>query len=387
MPSTVERPHRTVLVVIMATLLVLGVASGVGTALVYRHLDGRITTGGVIEHHATKAPEPHGPLNILLIGTDTRDCPGCRIDRETESGGSDVTILLHVAADRRSAYGISIPRDALVDRPSCLTESGETAPAESEVMWNEAYAVGGGACTARQLEALSGVYVDHYVAINFAGFVKMVDAVGGVVVCIPEEVDDPEHNIHLDAGEQRLDGAQSLSYVRERSSTPNADHGRMRRQQAFLASLINEVFSAGTLTRPDRLYRFARALTGSITTDPDIGGLRELSDLAGQLRDADLGNIRFVTVPNEDFPRESPDYGRVRILPEARRLWQQVRADLPLGARFAEDAISAAQPPNSASTPPASSSTGPAAPGANPGGTGESDEERAAEAEAHGLCS
>lgn len=350
-PSAADRDRRTVLVVIVTALVALALVTAVTVVLGYRHLEGRLTTGGAIRHETEKARGPRTPLNLLLLGTDTRDCDGCRIDGESGKGGSDVSILLHVAADRRSAYGISIPRDALVDRPACRKAGGGRAPAATRVMWNDAYAIGGAACTAAQLEQLSGVYVDHYLTVNFAGFKTMVDAVDGVDVCIPEEVDDTEHHIHLDRGPQTLHGAQALNYVRDRSSTPNSDLGRMKRQQAFLASLINKVFSMGTLTRPDRLYGFADALAGSITTDPGVHGLGDLVRLARQLRHADLQHIQFVTVPNEAFPRDSPDWGRLRILPSARRLWRQVAADRPLGRGFSDEAISAGAPPNASSGP------------------------------------
>jgi LCP family protein required for cell wall assembly len=381
-PPAGARDRRTILVVILSSLLVLAVVTALTVAFGYRHLEGRITTGGAIKHSVRKSHQPKAPLNILLLGTDTRDCDGCKIDSEKGKGGSDVTILLHVAADRRSAYGISIPRDSLVDRPACTKTSGGQSPAATQAMWNDAYAVGGAACTAEQLEELSGIYVDHYLTVNFAGFIKMVDAVNGVDVCIPREVDDTEHHIHLDAGQQTLHGKHALDYIRDRSSTPNSDHGRIMRQQAFLASLINKVFSAGTLTRPDRLYRFADALAGSITTDPDIDGLGDLVKLARQLRHADLQHIQFVTVPNEDYPRDSQHWGRVRILPTAKRLWRQVAADRPLGRSFSDDAISAGAPPNASSTPTPTGS-----PTTTPTTTPTTAPTRSAEdAAANGLC-
>jgi LCP family protein required for cell wall assembly len=379
-PSAADRDRRTVLVVIAGALVLLALVTAVTVVLGYRHLEGRLTTGGRIKHSTQKAHGPRVPLNILLLGSDTRDCDGCRIDQEEGKGGSDVTILLHVAADRRSAYGISIPRDSLVDRPACTKSDGGHAPPATRVLWNDAYAVGGAACTAEQLERLSGIYVDHYLTVNFAGFKKMVDAVHGVEVCIPQEVNDTEHHIHLAAGPQTLHGQRALDYVRDRSSTPNSDLGRMKRQQAFLASLINKVFSAGTLTRPDRLYGFADALAGSITTDPDIDGLAPLVGLARQLRHADVQHIQFVTVPNAAYPRDSPDWGRLRILPSARRLWKHVVADRPLGRGFSGDAISAGAPPTTSSTPTTSPTTSPTTPPTT------SPTRSAEQATANGLC-
>ena len=387
MPPTADvRDRRTVLVVILSTLLVLALGTAGTVTVVYRHLDSRLTTGRAIKHETHKSRQPKAPLNLLLLGIDTRDCAGCAIDKETGKNGADMTILLHIAADRRSAYGISIPRDALVDRPACTTKDGTESKPARMAMWNDAYTVGGAACTAQQVEKLTGLYVDHYLTVNFGGFIKMVDAVHGVDVCIPKAVDDQAHHIHFDAGEQTLDGRKALNYVRERYSTANSDIGRMKRQQAFLASLINKVFSAGTLTQPNRLYEFADALTGSITTDPEIDGLSDLVKLARQLRHADLGHIQFVTVPNVAYPEDSPHWGRLRILPTAKRLWRQVAADRPLGRGFTGEAISAGAPPNASSTPTTGGSPSTPASGSPTGTPTTTPSRNAEDAAANGLC-
>nr|WP_232523156.1 LCP family protein [Nocardioides sp. MAH-18] len=252
-------------------------------------------------------------------------------------------MLLHVADGRRSAYGISIPRDTLVDRPECVDEDGVTHPAEADVMWNEAFAVAGAACTAAQVQSLTRIPVDHYIVVDFGGFKDMVDAVDGVEVCIPADIDDAEHNIHLDAGTRKLYGNDALAYVRQRTSTPNADIGRMRRQQAFAASMLTKATSARMLTRPDKLLSFATALAGSIQTDPELASVAALVDLGGSLRQTDLEKIRFVTAPVSDFPIGDPNWGRLQLLPQAEQLWQKVIDDEPLGA-LGRGAISGRKP-------------------------------------------
>lgn len=323
---------RTVVLTVVITMLFLAVGTGIGTWAFYDHLNRNLGSGGDI-HHLVDEPEtedegPKQPLNILILGTDGRDCDGCSIDGEGGSGGSDSTILLHVAADRKSAYGVSIPRDALVDRPECTAPDGTTIPEASGVMWNQAYSLAGPICTARQTELLTGIPVDHYLALDFAGFRGMVDAVGGVRICIPEAIDDEEHNIFLPAGTHNLRGKQALDYVRNRSSTPNADLGRMRRQQYFLTALATKVLSAGTLTRPRRLAAFATELSKSITTD--VGSVAGLAELAGEMRDLDPSSIEFETVPNRAYPEGDPNWGRLEILPEADELWQRMLDDRPL---------------------------------------------------------
>jgi len=326
--------RRTALRVIIVTELVVALLTGATVAFAYNQVNNQIDVGAPIVHPPGVTREPKLPtseLNILVLGTDTRSCDGCGIDGEAGGGGSDLTMLLHVAKGRKSAYAISIPRDTLVDRPEC-TLDGKTIPAATNVMWNDALAVGGPACTVAQVQELTGVWVDHYIVVDFAGFKDMVNAVDGVEVCIPSDIDDAEHNIHLEAGTRKLYGNEALAYVRQRSSTPNSDLGRMKRQQAFIASMLSTVMSAQTLTRPDKVVGFARALAGSITTDPEIDSVGKLGKLGLSLRDANLDKIRFVTAPTADFPTDSPYWGRLQLTDAAPALWAKVRKDEPLGA-------------------------------------------------------
>ncbi|WP_243057229.1 LCP family protein [Nocardioides sp. SR21] len=344
------RRRRSVLRVIVVAELVVALVTAATVVFAYNQVDKKIDVGPSIIHPpGVERPEPElptGAFNMLVIGTDARDCDGCSIDGEGGLGGSDLTMLLHVADGRREAYGISIPRDTLVDRPECH-DGEKSIPAATEVTWNEAYAVGGAACTVAQVESVTGVFIDDYVVVDFGGFKDMVDAIGGVQICIPYDIDDDEHNIHLDAGDRLLDGEDSLAYVRQRSSTPNSDLGRMKRQQAFVASMLSQVMSANTLTRPDKLYKFASALADSITTNPELASVGELVKLASSLRKADLDKIRFVTAPTSEFPTGDPNWGRLQLTPEADELWEKVIDDEPLGA-FGRGAISGRNPSGSA---------------------------------------
>lgn len=137
----------------------------------------------------------------------------------------------------------------------------------------------------------------HFVVVDFNGFKDMVDAIDGVEVCIPEDVDDPVGNIHLKAGTRELEGQEALDYVRVRHNiSNNGDIGRMKRQQAFLAALANKVMSKGVLARPDRLYDFLDATTKSLTVDQRLGSPKKIADLAGKFQDLGTQNIKFITV-------------------------------------------------------------------------------------------
>lgn len=343
MPKQARR-RRTVLRVIIVAELVVGLLTAASVVYGYNTVNSKISAGEKIQHKVErKQPAlPTSSLNILVMGLDNRSCSGCGIDKETGEGGSDTTMLIHVADGRTSAYGISIPRDTLVDRPECRN-GGHVIPAAKDVMWNDAFKVGGPECTVEQLESLTGIYVDDYIVVNFGGFKEMVDAIGGVEVCIPQPVDDPIAHIHFDAGTQVLTGEKALNYVRERHSTANSDLGRMKRQQSFVASMIKEVMSAGTLTRPDKLLSFADALAGSIQTNPEIASASELVKLAASLRGANLEHIRFVTAPTTDFPIGDPNWGRLQLTPAAKQLWRKVVDDKPLGT-LGRGAITAGKP-------------------------------------------
>jgi LCP family protein required for cell wall assembly len=288
-----------------------------------------------------------------------------------------------VSADRQRAYGISIPRDSLVTRPQCKTKDGEPIPGGTDVMWNEAFSVGGPACTIQQFEQITGVYIDHYVVVDFAGFEDMVDAIGGVEVCIPEDISDPAHGINIPAGTREIAGREALNYVRARYTLGDgSDIGRLSRQQAFIASMVNKVKSANVLARPDRLVRFLEAATKSLTLDKNLASIAKIADLALQFQDTGLDKIKFLTVPWEYDQR--PDYaGRVSWLPKADELWRKIAADEPLSKDLTSDAINAAQPPGSEG--PSGSGNGspdgsPSSP--DPGPT----EEEQAEADNLGLC-
>jgi len=293
---------------------------------------------------------------VLLLGSDTREGQGnSGIGGETP-GLSDTTILLHLSADRERAYGVSIPRDAMVERPECELDDGEGTDPGGLAMFNEAYAVGGPACTIKTVEAITDIRVNHFVVVDFNGFKNMVDALDGVPVCVPEEVNDDIGKIYLPQGSYEVKGQEALSYVRLRHGlSENGDIGRMKRQQAFLAAMSNKAISAGTLVNPVRLYNFLDAATESLTTDPGLASLSRLGRLAKQVRDIGLENVQFLTVPFETY---EPDPNRLAIAPAADRLWDRLREDEPLSARQEREVTTAAESPAAGSGAPSGEADG-----------------------------
>ena len=300
--------------VVLISAIVLALITGLSMVYFVRHLNGNIT-GISLDELAGDRPEKvykgNGePLNILVMGSDTRQGEGNAIDKEAGGGGSDTTILVHLSADRSRAYAVSIPRDSIVDRPEC--NDGES-PAASEVMWNSAFTEGGPVCTVAQLEATTNVSVDHFVVVDFNGFGDMVDAVGGVPVCVPEDIVDKKHAIFVPKGDpSELTGDQALDYVRARyvgELAQQNDISRIRRQQEFIGALVRKVKSAGTLTRFDKVVNFLDAATKSLTTDEEFASVTRLGKVAMQLQNIGLDKVKFVTLPTEYFSRDSDHCG------------------------------------------------------------------------------
>lgn len=388
--AKVPRKH-TVGRVVLVSSVVLALVTGLGVAFLYRHLNGNLTTIDGLDaltNRPDKIDVTGGePLNILVMGSDSREGEGNSIDAEDPTNGarSDTTVILHISGDRERAYGISIPRDSVVDRPDCGED--DEIPGEEGAKWNAAFAQGGALCTVEQVEQSTGIRIDDFVVIDFNGFTNMVDAVGGVEICVPVEINDPEHEIFVPAGTNELRGDQALDYVRARYTVGSqSDLGRIKRQQNFMASMINRVVSKGTLTRVDRVVKFLDAATESLMVSEGLDSVGALGDLALQFRNTGLGEIKFITVPWE----YDENYD-VLWKPESKKLFKNTILDKPLSSDLSSDAIDAGQPPG-AEPPPAT--TGPApseSPTATPSPTqtpspSVTTSEEAQEAASNGLC-
>lgn len=339
-PSHRGRPPRSRRIA-KRVVIVIGVLALVITGFLFvliKQLEGNITgvdldTGPTPDKYVDEA------LNVLVMGDDTRKGQGPSIGGSTP-GLSDTTILLHLSADRKFAYGVSLPRDAMVQRPACKTGDGSVDPG-GLTQFNAAYAIGGPACTIKTVQQLTGIRVDHFAVIKFRGFKKMVDAIGGVKVCVPQAIDDDymNSNIHFPKGTYTIDGEQALNYVRERHGVGDgSDLGRMKRQQAFLSSMINKVVSAGTLANPVRLIKFLEAATSSLITDKAFSHLGALAGLGRSLQHIGLSKVKFISVPYEADPADS---NRVLWAPAAKQLWNRILHDLPLSKTDSKSALNA----------------------------------------------
>ncbi|MFF0834284.1 MULTISPECIES: LCP family protein [unclassified Streptomyces] len=329
-----RRRRRWVRGAALGTAVFLMASAGIGW-VVYAKLNGNITAdeaaAAELARYERERPTAlvRGAQNILLIGSDTRAGQGNRqYGRDVSGERSDTTILLHLAADRRSATAVSLPRDLMVDIPGCRRADGSRSEPVF-AMFNRAFEVGGSACTIRTVEKLTDIRVDHHMVVDFSGFKEMVDAVDGVRVCLRQPIDDKAARLRLPAGKVTLDGEQALGFVRARESLGNgSDTDRIDRQQQFLGALVNKVQSDDVLLNPVKLYPLLDAATSSLTTDPALASLRGLYQLVRGLRDIRTEDVQFLTVPRKSYVY---DANRDQLVePEAEKLFARLRADQPV---------------------------------------------------------
>jgi LCP family protein required for cell wall assembly len=300
----------------------------VGTSLVaygmYRKLQGNITHEDVTAELGThRPPKLNQALNVLMIGSDQRNGANAKYGKAVGER-SDTIILLHFSPGGKKALGISFPRDSMVQLPQCTSHTGSTIPAHLGMI-NESFNNGGAGCTWRTIESLTKIRIDHFAKVDFSGFKRVVDALGGVEICLPQRVDDKDSRLHLSAGRHIVRGDQALAYVRNRHGLGDgSDLGRIKRQQKFLGAVVKKATSNGTLTSPSKLYSFLDAATKSVTTDKDFT-VDEMKKVAGSVQGMSAGKVQFITVPWEAY---APDPNRIQWKqPDASNLFAAVRSD------------------------------------------------------------
>ncbi|MET9042292.1 LCP family protein [Streptomyces sp. NPDC004362] len=275
---------------------------------------------------ASASPLPSGALNLLVLGSDSRSGRANAALGGGDSSGarSDTAMVVHVDAGRAGATVVSIPRDTLVTRPSCPLPSGGTTAVAYSSMFNSAYSVGGPACAVKTVESMTGIRMDHYLEIDFSGFAKLVDTLGGITVTTDQDIDDDKSHLHLRAGTHRLDGEQALALARTRHGIGDgSDLGRIGLQQKVVKALLEQIASSKLLTDPTALYRVADAITGSLTTDTGLDSLPELVRFAQSLQGLTSQNMKTVMMPV--VPAASDHDRVVAKEPAASTLWESLR--------------------------------------------------------------
>ena len=277
-----------------------------------------------------------GAYNILLAGTDTRTGQGGQFSSADELAGSsgagnnDVTMVLHVSADHKSATVISIPRDLVVPIPDCPGQNGGVISGSTGDMFNTTLSRGGLSCVVLTAEQLTGLNIPYAAEISFDGVIAMSNAVGGVQVCLATPLKDPYVGLDLPSGQQTLVGAQALAYLRSRHGVGDgSDLGRISDQQLFLSSLMRKLTSAGVLGNPITLYSLAHAALSNMTLSDTLTQPATMVSMALALKSIKLSDMVFLQYPAVTDPdnaaRVIPDASAVTILKAALQTNQPLR--------------------------------------------------------------
>ncbi|MEU2240790.1 LCP family protein [Streptomyces sp. NPDC018338] len=335
-PPAKGRRRLAILLSGAAAVLVLG---GAGLGYVYVKLDGNIQGVDINAQLGTERPDDvdNGSLDILVLGSDSRSGANAAYGEDEGGARSDTAMVVHVYEGHKKASVVSIPRDTLIDRPRCTDGKGTTVPGEQRAMFNTAYEVGGPACAVKTVEAMSGIRMDHYIEVDFTGFKKLIDELGGVEITTTQPIQDSKSHLDLAPGTHTLDGEQSLGLVRTRKSVGDgSDLGRIQLQQAFMKAFIDQVKDVGVFTNPAKLLDLADAATKAITPDSELDSVQELMGFAKGLSGIAPQNVHMVTLPVEYDPVD-PN----RVIPleaQSQQVWTALKTDRPIPASATKDA-------------------------------------------------
>ncbi|MGV9454066.1 LCP family protein [Streptomyces sp. NPDC003635] len=327
----------------LLAVLIVGTA-GAGYAY-YRHLNGNIKHDDLnLGDNKVAGPTPNAagqtPLNILLIGSDARDTEeNQKLGGAKETFGSaplaDVQMLLHLSADRSNMSVVSMPRDTLVQIPKCTDpDDNEVYPAsDGRTLTNQSLGHGGPGCTVATWQELTGIRIDHFIMVDFAGVVSMADAIGGVPVCVDANIHSRDSQGHgsglkLEKGTHPIKGEQALQWLRTRYGFEDgSDLARAKAQHMYMTSMVRELRENATLSNPMKLRRLAEEATDALTVDPGLDDVKKLYDLSNELRKVQPERITMTTMPNR--------YVGARVEPteDAEQLFRLVREDIALDGK------------------------------------------------------
>ena len=283
-----------------------------------------------------KRPEKKSTaMNYLLVGSDTREglskaeLKALRVGSVATAAGkrSDTMLLVHISKARDKAVMISIPRDTFALIPEHTSKTGKLIPAVYSKI-NSSFNWGGAPLLIQTIEEMTELKIDHYIEINFAGFARIVDSIGGVEICTKKNINDPKSHLVLEAGVHTLNGIESLKYVRTREFDGMGDIGRMQRQQAFMSAVLRKATSAGVLLNPVTMASFINSALSAVTTDSELKN-SDLIALAKQMKSLSTSSVRTLTVPLSDLNYYSNGVTSAVLWDPvlAPQLWTRLRED------------------------------------------------------------
>jgi LCP family protein required for cell wall assembly len=354
----VARRKRIARIALFTVSALILVTAGAG-AWLYEHLNGNIKSVSIDDGAGGKEKADafgRTPINLLVIGSDGRnnkaDCKlggGCGSASATVGHNADVEMVVHVSADRSNATVMSVPRDTMTDVPACKDPDSTQSTSGYYGQINSALQYGA-ACQVKTVHQLTGITIDHFVMLDFSGVVKMSDAVGGVSVCVSDNVYDTYSHLKLAKGTHTLKGEAALEFVRSRHGFGDgSDLGRTVSQHLFLGAMIRKFKSAGTLADPTKVYSLADAATKALTVDTGLGSVSKLVDLATDLNKVPSRRMTFTTMQTAADPTNAN-----RVVPgaAAKSLFATIAGDQSLTSSSGKKTSSAS--PSASATVPAS---------------------------------
>ncbi|MER5861001.1 LCP family protein [Streptomyces sp900105245] len=327
---------RRILKVLAICLSVLVVLTAGAGWWFYEHLNGNLHSVSLDGKGGTEKADAFGrtPINILVMGSDGRtsktDCKlggGCRTTGVQTGSNADVQMVMHISADRSNATVMSIPRDTMTKVPACKDRESGQATNGYYGQINSALQYGP-ACQVATVHQLTGIPIDHFVKLDFSGVVKMSDAVGGVSVCVSDDVYDTYSHLKLSKGTHTLKGVAALEFVRSRHGFGDgSDLGRTLSQHIFLSAMMRKFKGAGTLTDPTAVYSLADAATKALTVDDGLGTVKKLIALADDVNKVPTKRMTFTTMQTAPDPA---DDNRLVVGPGAKTLFSTIAGDQSL---------------------------------------------------------
>lgn len=337
-PPKIRRALSCALVFLLSFSLAAG-------ALIYADLSGRVNNLGASSLLGRTPPDSYDgrALNILIIGSDSRSGKGNQTltNNDDPTERSDTTMIMHISKDRSQVNVVSIPRDLIVDIPSCQRSDGSSSKAQ-RAQFNWAYSIGslGGdrasavVCTWKTVEKLSGIRIDESIVVDFNGFSSMIDALGGINIYVPTKIKDKINSgLELEPGCKHFDGKQALAYARVRHGVKGSDGSdiqRIQRQQAVMGIMMRAALQKNMLTSLNQLYGFVGNGLGALTVSEGLSSVSQLSGLGWSLQSLKPDNLLFLTLPVYEAP-----FDRNRLLlseKKAEPIWDSFINDTPLPA-------------------------------------------------------
>jgi LCP family protein required for cell wall assembly len=252
-----------------------------------------------------RPPKYTNALNILLIGSDSRAGVNRKFGASLADGGqrSDTVIVLHISPGRHRATVLSFPRDSMVPTYSCAAH-GKGSPGQLENLSsferiNATFANGGPACLWKTIEQQTGIRIDHFVELNFTGFIHVINDVGGVNVCLPIAIDNVNSGLNLSAGEHHVGGNQALAFWRTREDVgQGSDLQRIQRDQFLMASLLQGIEHSDMLSSPTRIFSVVKDIADAMTTDMYPSTLLQIAE---SMKNVSLKSVKFIEIPTVPF--------------------------------------------------------------------------------------